>query len=76
MAKMTAQEKARELKWRAEDDARIMAQYNEIMSDKARKNRAIKEAQSQANELQKRANIMKNVAGKKGKINGTKNKNV
>ena len=67
MSKMTAQERARELKWRAEDDARIMAQYNEIMSDKARKNRAIKEAQSQANALQKKANAMKNVAGKRGK---------
>lgn len=67
MAKMTAQERARELKWRAEDDARIMAQYNEIMSDKARKNRAIKEAQAQATALQKKANAMKNVAGKRGK---------
>lgn len=76
MPKMTAEERARELKWRAEDDARIMAQYNEIMNDKARKNRAIREAQSQAKELQKRANIMKNVAGKKGKSNGKTNKNV
>ena len=67
MAKMTAQERARELKWRAEDDARIMAQYNEIMNDKARKNRAIKEAQAQATALQKKANAMKNVAGKRGK---------
>lgn len=67
MAKMTAQERARELKWRAEDDARIMAQYNEIMSDKDRKNRAIKEAQAQATALQKKANAMKNVAGKRGK---------
>lgn len=70
MPKMTAEERARELKWRAEDDARIMAQYNEIMNDKARKNRAIKEAKSQANELQKRANIMKNVAGRRTKSNG------
>lgn len=63
--KMTREERQRELKWRAEDDARIMAQYEEIMRDKSRKNRAIKEAQSQANDLQKRANVMKNVANKK-----------
>jgi hypothetical protein len=69
--KMTKEEKARELKWRAEDDARIMAQYEEIMQDKARMNRAVKEAQSQANDLQKRANTMKNVANaRKGKKNG------
>ena len=74
MARMTKEQKemkAREMKWRAEDDARIMAQYQEIMNDKTRRNRAIKEAQSQANDLQKRANAMKNVAGKKvGAKNG------
>ena len=30
-----------EMRWRAEDDARIMAQYQEIMNDKARMSRAI-----------------------------------
>lgn len=65
--KMTKEERARELKWRAEDDARIMAQYQEIMRDKSRMNRAVKEATRQANDLQKRANVMKSVAGKKGK---------
>ena len=63
--KMTKEEKAREMKWRAEDDARIMMQYEEIMRDKGRKSRAIKEAQLQANDLQKRANAMKSVANKK-----------
>lgn len=53
-----------ELKWMAQDDARIMAQYQEIMQNKARKNRAIKEAQLQAKELEKRVNIMKKVSGK------------
>lgn len=68
---MTKEEKAREMKWRAEDDARIMAQYEEIMRDKARMKRAVKEAQSQANDLQKRANTMKNVANaRRGKKNG------
>lgn len=65
--KMTKEERAREIQWRAEDDARIMAQYQEIMLDKARMNRAVKEATRQANDLQKRANVMKGVANKKGK---------
>ena len=64
---MTRQEKARELKWQAEDDARIMAQYQEIMNDKARTNRAIKVANQQAKDLQQRANNMKKVASKKTK---------
>lgn len=68
-AKMTKEEKARELKWRAEDDARIMAQYQEILNDKARLNRATKEASRQAQELQKRANAMKNV-GRRTKTRG------
>lgn len=61
--KMTAKEK----QWLAEDDARIMAQYQEILNDKERMSRALKEAQKQSNELQKRANAMKKVANKKGK---------
>lgn len=67
-AKMTNEQKemrARELRWRAEEDARIMAQYQEIMNDKSRMNRATKEAQRQANDLQKRANAMKGVANRK-----------
>ena len=48
--------------WQAEDDARVMAQYQEIMSDSARKNRAIKEANKQAADLTKRANAMKSAA--------------
>ena len=51
--------------WQAEDDARVMAQYQEIMSDSARKNRAIKEANKQAADLTKRANAMKSAAGMK-----------
>lgn len=65
-AKQIKEMKAQERKWLAQDDARIMAQYEEIMKDKSRKARAIKEAQAQANDLQKRANVMKSVAGKKG----------
>lgn len=57
---------AMERKWQAEDDARIMAQYQEIMNDKARMSRATKEANRQARDLQKRANVMKQVS-KRGK---------
>jgi len=58
--------------WQAEDDARVMAQYQEIMSDRFRMNRAIKEANKQASDLSKRATAMKNAAtiklsGSKGK---------
>ena len=52
----------RELEWRAEDDARIMAQYQDIMKDKARMDRAVKVARKQAKDLQERANTMKRVA--------------
>ena len=52
----------RELQWRAEDDARIMAQYQDIMKDKARMDRAVKVARKQAKDLQDRADTMKRVA--------------
>ena len=64
--KMTKEEREREQRWIAQEDARIMAQYEEIMRDKARLKRATKEAQTQANDLQKRANAMKSVAKKRG----------
>jgi len=54
--------KKQEQQWQAEDDARVMAHYQEIMSDKQRMNRAIKVAQKQAQDLTKRANMMQNVA--------------
>lgn len=66
MAKMTKEQIKQEREWRAMDDARIMAQYQEIMQDKARMNRAVKQANKEANELQKRASVMKRVANKKG----------
>lgn len=66
MTKNKQQIKKEELKYRAMDDARILAQYQEIMGDNDRRKRAIQEAQTQANDLQKRANAMKSVA-KKGK---------
>ena len=51
-----------DLQWQAEGDARIMAQYQEIMSDKSRMNRAIKEANKQASDLTKRASAMRSAA--------------
>ena len=62
MAKET--EAQRETRWRAEEDARTLARYTEIMSDKKRVNAATKIAQKEANELTKRANAMKKVANK------------
>lgn len=52
----------KELQWQAEDDANTMVNYQEIMSDKARMNRAIKVAKSRAADLTKRASAMQNVA--------------
>jgi hypothetical protein len=51
-----------EAQWRAQDDARIMAQYQEIISDKDRMSKAIKEAQKTAKDLAKRASAMQTVA--------------
>ena len=63
---MTTKMTKDEQKWQAESDASTMAQYQEILADKARMNRAIKVAQKKADDLTKRANAMKNVA-KSGK---------
>lgn len=52
-----------DLRWQAESDASTMARYQEILADKARMNRAIKEAQRQAADLTKRANALKNASG-------------
>lgn len=54
-----------ETRWRAEEDARTMARYEEIMSDSKRKAAAVKEAKRQADDLNKRAGIMNRVAGSK-----------
>ena len=57
-SKLTKQD----LQWQAESDARTMASYQEILGDKARMNRAIKEAEKQARDLNKRASAMQNAA--------------
>lgn len=54
-----------DLQWQAESDASTMARYQEIMGDKARMNRAIKEANRQAQDLTKRASAMKSAASLK-----------
>lgn len=57
-----ASQKRDELRWQAESDAQTMANYQEIIGDKARMNRAIKVAKSKAADLTKRASAMQNVA--------------
>ena len=54
--------KKQEQQWQAEEDARTMARYQEILQDKARMNRATKEAEKQARDLRKRASVMQSAA--------------
>ena len=65
---------AQEKKWRAEDDARIMASYEEIMSDSSRKKAAISAAKSMASDLNKRASAMNRVAASKSSSKTKSNK--
>lgn len=60
---MTAEER----RWRAEEDARTMARYEEIMADSARRSAAVKTARARATELQKSAAAMQRVASTKPK---------
>lgn len=50
-----------EARWRAEGDARTMAEYEQIMSDSKRKNAAIKAARGLAKDLNDRASAMNRV---------------
>lgn len=56
---------AYEKKWQAEEDARVLARYQEIMNDSKRKSAAIKQAKSEAADLEKRAKTMKMAYGGK-----------
>jgi hypothetical protein len=47
-----------ELRWRAEEDARTLERYQEIMNDKPRLERAMKQAQKTIDNLQQRADAM------------------
>ena len=48
-----------EKKFQIEEDARTLARYQEIMSDRGRKTAAMAEAKKQAAELQKKAEMLK-----------------
>ena len=53
-----------ELRWQAEDDARTIERYNEIINDKPRLNRAMKAAKKQVENLTERANALnKSITG-------------
>jgi hypothetical protein len=51
-----------EQQWQAQDDAMTMARYQEIMSDKARLQRAVKVAKQKAEDLNKRVTALNAVA--------------
>lgn len=57
--------KFNEKQWQAEEDARTMARYQEIMLDSKRKNAAMKQAKKEADRLQKSADAMKFACGGK-----------
>lgn len=54
--------KAEKQKWQAEEDASIMASYQEILKDKNRMARATKVAREKAKALTERAAAMQSVA--------------
>ena len=57
-----------ELRWQAEDDARTIERYNEIINDKPRLDRAMKAAKKQVENLTERANALnKSITGIKKK---------
>jgi len=64
--------KTEQQKWQAQDDAMTMARYQEILSDKARLNRAVKVAKQQAADLNKRAAAMSTVANQGSKKSSRK----
>lgn len=57
MAKISKMEK----QWQAEEDARTLARYQEIMSDKKRRTQAAAQARSQAADYEKRAAALKKI---------------
>lgn len=57
-----------ELRWRAEEDARTIERYQEIINDKARLDRAMKAAKETVDNLQERAAALsKSITGIKKK---------
>ena len=59
---MTAKMGKMEAQWRAQEDARIMAEYQKIIGDKKRMGMAVREAKKTASDLTKRADAMQAVA--------------
>ena len=59
---------ADELKWQAESDCRTLEEYQQIISDKARLDRAMKAAKEKVSDLQDRAKALgKSLTGLKSK---------
>lgn len=57
-----------ELRWRAEEDARTLERYQEIMNDKPRLEAAMKQAKKTVDSLQERADALsKSLTGLKAK---------
>lgn len=57
-----------ELRWQAEEDARTLERYQEIINDKERLGRAMKKAKEQVDNLQERAEALnKSITGLKKK---------
>jgi archaellum component FlaC len=47
-----------ELRWRAEEDARTIERYNEIINDKSRLDRAMKAAKKEVENLTERIEVL------------------
>lgn len=62
---MTKKTSSIEKQWQAQDDARILARYQEIMNDSKRRAAAMKQAKVEAANLEKRVNMMKKALGGK-----------
>lgn len=59
---------ADELRWQAENDCRTLEEYQQIISDKARLDRALKAAKERVSDLQDRAKALgKSLTGLKSK---------
>ena len=59
---------ADELRWQAENDCKTLEEYQQIISDKARLDRAVKAAKERVSDLQDRAKALgKSLTGLKSK---------
>lgn len=68
MKTATKKMSADELRWQAEDDCRVLEEYQQIISDKARLDRAMKAAKEKVSDLQDRAKALgKSLTGLKSK---------